>query len=50
MFYNRLIHLFLPRLHRGPHGYADMNISVLLKFHGYEYGYALDIVTYVLPT
>ena len=56
--------------HRGPHGYADMNISmdismnitymstmffswiismnisVLLKFHGYEYGYAPNIHEY----
>jgi len=55
---------------RGPHGYADMNISmdifmnltdmntiifswiisadvsVLLKFHEYEYGYALNIHEY----
>jgi hypothetical protein len=51
---------------RGPHGYADMNISmnitdmntmffsriismnisVLLKFHGYEYGYAPNIHGY----
>jgi hypothetical protein len=56
---------------RGPHGYADMNISsmdismnitdmntifsswiismnisVLLKFHGYEYGYAPNIHEY----
>jgi hypothetical protein len=42
---------------RGPHGYADMNtmffswvismnIPVLLKFHGYEYGYAPNIHEY----
>jgi hypothetical protein len=44
---------------RGPHGYADMNttifswiisadISMLLKFHEYEYGYALNIVVCVI--
>ena len=27
-----------------------MDISVLLKFHGYEYGYALNIVTCYIPT